>query len=49
MNHRTSLVPYLALPLALLLLSIIPNSASAQAAYPSKPIRWIVPYPAGGG
>ena len=25
------------------------NLARAQAAYPSQPIRWVVPYPAGGG
>lgn len=25
------------------------SAAQAQAAYPAKPIRWIVPYPAGGG
>jgi tripartite-type tricarboxylate transporter receptor subunit TctC len=25
------------------------SAVQAQAAYPSKPIRWIVPYPAGGG
>ncbi|RYF80395.1 MAG: tripartite tricarboxylate transporter substrate binding protein, partial [Comamonadaceae bacterium] len=32
----------LALPL------LAPSLAQAQA-YPSKPIRWVVPYPAGGG
>ena len=32
----------LALPL------LAPSLAQAQA-YPSKPVRWVVPYPAGGG
>lgn len=36
-----------ALPLALATL-IAPLSATAQA-FPSKPVRWVVPYPAGGG
>ena len=49
MNLRPTLTLSLVLPLALSLVSLIATSASAQAAYPSKPIRWIVPYPAGGG
>lgn len=28
---------------------LAPAAALAQAAFPSKPIRWLVPYPAGGG
>jgi len=37
----------LALPLAA---SLMPVAASAQGpAWPSKPMRWLVPYPAGGG
>ena len=36
----------LALPV---LLSLQAAPALAQASYPNKPVRWIVPYPAGGG
>ncbi len=31
-----------------LALAALPMAAAAQAPYPSKPIRWIVPYPPGG-
>ena len=37
-------------PLALLALSFaVATGAHAADAWPAKPIRWIVPYPAGGG
>lgn len=36
----------LALPV---LLSLQAAPTLAQASYPNKPVRWIVPYPAGGG
>ena len=29
--------------------AVLSCGAAAQASYPAKPIRWIVPYPAGGG
>ena len=35
--------------LVVLPLALATGGAAAQAAYPSKPIRWVVPYPAGGG
>lgn len=35
--------------LATLTLSFVASLATAQTAYPSKPIRWLVPYAAGGG
>ena len=35
--------------LAVLSLAAVAASAGAQQAYPAKPIRWIVPYAAGGG
>ncbi|MEO8524440.1 MAG: tripartite tricarboxylate transporter substrate binding protein [Caldimonas sp.] len=38
-----------ALSLAALFLGLVPLAASAQAGYPDKPIRFIVPYPPGGG
>lgn len=34
---------------ALLALPVLPISASAEQAFPSKPVRWVVPYAAGGG
>ena len=37
----------LSLPLAFAAV-LAPSQASAQA-FPSKPIRWVIPYPAGGG
>ncbi len=38
-------------PLAALLLTltVVANPANAQQAFPAKPIRWLVPYAAGGG
>ena len=33
----------------LLVLTVMGNSATAQQAFPAKPIRWLVPYAAGGG
>ena len=35
--------------LVVLPLALATGGAAAQAAYPSKPIRWVAPYPAGGG
>ncbi|REM41079.1 tripartite tricarboxylate transporter substrate binding protein, partial [Mycobacterium tuberculosis] len=35
--------------LAVLSLAAVAASAGAQQAFPAKPIRWIVPYAAGGG
>ena len=32
-----------------LILTVLANPAAAQQAFPAKPIRWLVPYPAGGG
>jgi len=40
---------YLACALLALPLWAVTNAAAQPAAYPSKPIRWIVPYAAGGG
>ena len=37
------------LSLALLALPLLPTAATAQASFPSKPVRWLVPYAAGGG
>src|SRR5690606_20340803 len=37
------------LALAALLSAPFASFTAAQAAYPDQPIRWIVPYPAGGG
>lgn len=34
---------------ASLALAAAPFGASAQGSYPSQPVKWIVPYPAGGG
>ncbi|MFN5047412.1 Bug family tripartite tricarboxylate transporter substrate binding protein [Roseateles sp.] len=34
---------------AALMAGLLPAASQAQAAWPSKPIRWIVAYPAGGG
>jgi Uncharacterized protein conserved in bacteria len=39
---------------ALIALTVLASAAAspfalAQSAYPTKPIRWVVPYPAGGG
>jgi tripartite-type tricarboxylate transporter receptor subunit TctC len=39
---------YVLVSLLCLLLAVL-NGAHAQAAYPDRPIRFIVPYPAGGG
>ena len=33
----------------LLILTVVANPAAAQQAFPAKPIRWLVPYAAGGG
>lgn len=44
--QRRRLIPLLGLALAC---ALAPSVASAQASYPSKPIRFIVPYPPGGG
>jgi len=33
----------------LLVLTVVANPATAQQAFPAKPIRWLVPYAAGGG
>ena len=30
-------------------LSLVSPAALAQKSWPSKPLRWIIPYPAGGG
>jgi tripartite-type tricarboxylate transporter receptor subunit TctC len=40
---------YLACALLALPMWAATNAAAQPAAYPSKPIRWIVPYAAGGG
>lgn len=42
------LISWAAAALALALLPLVPAQAHAQG-YPNKPIRFIVPYPAGGG
>src|SRR6478735_11949642 len=39
---------FIAATAALAAASQVPQ-VRAQAAYPSQPIRWVVPYPAGGG
>ncbi len=44
--QRRRLFPLLGLALAC---ALAPAAASAQAGYPGKPIRFIVPYPPGGG
>ena len=38
----------IALPCAAALLLLVPMGASVQARWPSRPIRFIVPYPPGG-
>ena len=30
-------------------ITLVPSSVVFAQAYPAKPVRWIVPYPAGGG
>lgn len=46
MTKRSVVIGLLAvLPLA----SLVAPLAQAQQAYPAKSIRWVVPYPAGGG
>lgn len=40
---------FLAITAAALVLAIAPVSAMAQQNYPANPIKWIVPFPAGGG
>ena len=49
MKRRTLLQLASAVPAALPALLLAPQLARAQAAYPSKPIRYIVPVSAGGG
>lgn len=48
MQHLLSIPRRLCL-LALGALSLAPLTAQAQQAWPSKPVRWVVAYPAGGG
>lgn len=48
MQHLLSIPRRLCL-LALGALSLAPLAAQAQQAWPSKPVRWVVAYPAGGG
>lgn len=43
-----TLIKWLAVTLSAAMLAALPPGAAAQA-YPNKPIRLIVPYPAGGG
>ena len=47
MTRRPLLLHFLAV--AALAAAALPRAAKAQPAYPAKPIRWIVPYPAGAG
>jgi tripartite-type tricarboxylate transporter receptor subunit TctC len=35
--------------LLLILAAALPGATSAQAQYPNKPLRFIMPYPPGGG
>ena len=47
-SRRARLIQFLCLALAAALAPVVAG-AQAQASYPSKPIRFIVPYPPGGG
>jgi len=47
MTRRPLLLHLLAL--AALAATVLPRAVKSQGAYPAKPIRWIVPYPAGAG
>ena len=49
MTHRTSHTTRRRLLATAAAVTLAPSSAIFAQAYPAKPVRWIVPYPAGGG
>ncbi len=49
MSHQIARITRRRLLATTAAVALLPHAAGRAQAYPSKPVRWIVPYPAGGG